>query len=66
MDTSQKHLNNIKSIFGGIKNWWNKGKDETPKEEEERTGPRSERWLQCSDPSIPIFHIFPINFIGNL
>ena len=26
MKTSQKHLNSIKSIFGGIKNWW-QGKD---------------------------------------
>lgn len=24
---SQKHLNSIKSIFGGIKNWWNGDKD---------------------------------------
>jgi synaptosomal-associated protein 29 len=22
LDQSQKHINNIKSIFGGIKNWW--------------------------------------------
>ena len=22
MTTTQKHLNNIKSVFGGVKNWW--------------------------------------------
>ena len=27
LTTSQKHLNNIKSVFGGIKNWWNKDKN---------------------------------------
>lgn len=27
MKTTQKHLNNIKSVFGGIKNWWS-GKKE--------------------------------------
>ncbi|KAL4224058.1 autophagosome membrane docking [Mactra antiquata] len=27
LKVSQKHLNNIKSIFGGIKNWWNGDKD---------------------------------------
>ncbi|CAG5127273.1 unnamed protein product [Candidula unifasciata] len=25
MKTSQRHLNNIKSVFGGIKNWWSGG-----------------------------------------
>ena len=37
MKTTQKHLNNIKSIFGGIKNWWGGKKDgqvpEKPKRE---------------------------------
>lgn len=27
LKTSQKHLTSIKSIFGGIKNWWNGDKD---------------------------------------
>ncbi|XP_067649071.1 synaptosomal-associated protein 29-like [Haliotis asinina] len=27
LTTSQKHLNNIKSVFGGIKNWWSGNKD---------------------------------------
>lgn len=27
LKTSQKHLTNIKSIFGGIKNWWSGDKD---------------------------------------
>lgn len=26
LTVSQKHLNNIKSVFGGIKNWWSKDK----------------------------------------
>ena len=30
MTTTQKHLNNIKSVFGGIKNWWTKGKSGQP------------------------------------
>ena len=25
--TSQRHINNIKSVFGGIKNWWTSKKD---------------------------------------
>ncbi|KAL8560797.1 hypothetical protein ACOMHN_061832 [Nucella lapillus] len=29
LTTSQRHINNIKSVFGGIKNWWNTGKKET-------------------------------------
>ena len=32
MKVSQKHLNSIKSVFGGIKNWWT-GKKEEPKED---------------------------------
>ncbi|XP_060576965.1 synaptosomal-associated protein 29-like [Ruditapes philippinarum] len=34
LKTSQKHLTNIKSIFGGIKNWWNgdKDKDSQPRQ----------------------------------
>ncbi|XP_014785631.1 synaptosomal-associated protein 29 [Octopus bimaculoides] len=27
LTASQKHINNIKSVFGGIKNWWNRGSD---------------------------------------
>lgn len=29
LTTSQRHINNIKSVFGGIKNWWT-SKKETP------------------------------------
>ena len=35
MKTTQKHLNNIKSVFGGFKNWWS-GKKEA-QEVEKRT-----------------------------
>ncbi|XP_069135363.1 synaptosomal-associated protein 29-like [Argopecten irradians] len=37
MTTTQKHLNSIKSVFGGIKNWWSSKKDDSnpqPKEVE--------------------------------
>lgn len=28
LTTTQKHLNSIKSVFGGMKNWWSSKKDE--------------------------------------
>ena len=31
MKTTQVHLNNIKSVFGGIKNWWQGRKSEDTK-----------------------------------
>lgn len=39
LKTSQKHITNIKSIFGGIKNWWNgeKDKDSQPRQPEPGT-----------------------------
>lgn len=30
MTTTQKHLNNIKSVFGGVKNWWSGRKSNQP------------------------------------
>ena len=30
LKVSQKHITGIKSIFGGIKNWWNGDKDKDP------------------------------------
>lgn len=30
MTTTQKHLNNIKSVFGGVKNWWSGRKPAKP------------------------------------
>ena len=40
LKTSQRHLTSIKSVFGGIKNWW-KGtpKEETPPPERESRRP---------------------------
>ena len=32
MKTSQRHLNSIKSVFGGIKNWWSGGKKQEAEE----------------------------------
>ena len=32
MKTSQRHINNIKSVFGGFKNWWSGKKEATTKE----------------------------------
>ena len=51
MNTSQKHINNVKSIFGGIKNWWS-GKKETPKAPvESKTASKLEETLSSSRPS---------------
>ncbi len=47
MKTSQKHINNIKSVFGGLKNWWS-GKKEEPKEEAERQPREPSSRLQAS------------------
>ena len=43
LKTSQKHLTNIKSIFGGIKNWWagDKDKDASSKPGDPRAGTSS-------------------------
>lgn len=39
LKTSQKHLNSIKSIFGGIKTWWNKKDEQAIPEEPPRREP---------------------------
>lgn len=36
MTTTQKHLNNIKSVFGGVKNWWTGRKSQQSTEPEPR------------------------------
>ncbi|XP_053375062.1 synaptosomal-associated protein 29-like [Mercenaria mercenaria] len=38
LKTSQKHITNIKSIFGGIKNWWNGDKDKAPQNSQPEPG----------------------------
>ncbi|XP_013406429.1 synaptosomal-associated protein 29 [Lingula anatina] len=43
--TSQKHLNNIKSIFGGIKNWFSKDK-EPPATIPEREPSSLQTWVE--------------------
>ncbi|OWF46561.1 synaptosomal-associated protein 29-like [Mizuhopecten yessoensis] len=35
MTTTQKHLNSIKSVFGGIKNWWSTKKEDPSRPEDE-------------------------------
>lgn len=45
MRTSQRHLTSIKSVFGGIKNWW-KGEDK--KVEEVKPPPKRESRLQST------------------
>lgn len=35
MTTTQKHLNNIKSVFGGVKNWWTGRKSQQSSQETE-------------------------------
>ena len=42
MKTSQKHLNSIKSVFGGIKNWWG-GKKEQPQQQNTEQTQQSSR-----------------------
>jgi synaptosomal-associated protein 29 len=51
MRTSQRHLNSIKSVFGGIKNWW-KGEDKKP-EEPIKEPPKRESRLQAQLDSAP-------------
>jgi hypothetical protein len=38
LTTSQRHLNNIKSVFGGIKNWWGNKKDTPAPPPEQKRG----------------------------
>ena len=38
LTTSQRHLNNIKSVFGGIKNWWGTKKEASPAASEQKRG----------------------------
>ena len=38
LTTSQRHLNNIKSVFGGIKNWWGTKKEASPTASEQKRG----------------------------
>ena len=38
LTTSQRHINNIKSVFGGIKNWWAGKKDASSAASEEKRG----------------------------
>ena len=38
LTTSQRHINNIKSVFGGIKNWWAGKKDGSSAASEEKRG----------------------------
>ena len=43
MKTSQRHLNSIKSVFGGIRNWWSGGKKEEKEPEFTKTSQRQSR-----------------------
>lgn len=36
LTVSQRHINNIKSVFGGVKNWWQGKKDTTQSQAERR------------------------------
>ncbi|KAK3083611.1 hypothetical protein FSP39_000235 [Pinctada imbricata] len=53
MTTTQKHLNNIKSVFGGIKNWWNKGKTEQQTEESDVKPSRLQQTVEREKMSRP-------------
>lgn len=51
MRTSQRHLDSIKSVFGGLKNWW-KGEDKK-KEEPAKPPPKRESQLRSALDSAP-------------
>lgn len=46
MTVTQKHLNNIKSVFGGIKNWWGAKKTSTAAKEPETKPSRLQETLE--------------------
>lgn len=46
MTVTQKHLNNIKSVFGGIKNWWGAKKTSTAAKEPETKPNRLQETLE--------------------
>eukprot|EP00105_Crassostrea_gigas_P002545 XP_011415111.1 PREDICTED: synaptosomal-associated protein 29 [Crassostrea gigas] len=46
MTVTQKHLNNIKSVFGGIKNWWGAKKTSTATKEPETKPNRLQETLE--------------------
>lgn len=46
MTVTQKHLNNIKSVFGGIKNWWGAKKTPTAAKEPETKPNRLQETLE--------------------
>ena len=49
MKTTQRHLNNIKSVFGGLKNWWSGKKEaQTPEKPQRQSGLQ-----QTLDESLP-------------
>lgn len=42
MTTTQRHINNIKSVFGGVKNWWH-GKKSNQQPQSETPEPRQSK-----------------------
>ncbi len=58
MKTTQKHLNSIKSVFGGIKNWWSRGSKEEEKEPPSQRQSRlrntvdAQRDTECEHPAM--------------
>ena len=50
MKTTQRHLNNIKSVFGGIKNWWS-GKKEAQAPEKPKRDTKLQQSLDQSESS---------------
>lgn len=55
LKTSQRHLTSIKSVFGGIKNWWNGTPKEEPPKEPERRRPETSltTHMEASAASVP-------------
>lgn len=49
MKTSQRHLNSIKSVFGGIKNWWSGDKKKEAEQATTTTNQRQSRLRDAMD-----------------
>lgn len=43
MTTTQRHINNIKSVFGGVKNWWHGKKSNKQQQEQSQAEPRQSK-----------------------
>ena len=54
MSVSQKHLNSIKSVFGGIKNWWSSDKTKEPEKVPEEKPSALKKTLETQYQDSPV------------